>query len=479
MNNKPDGVRSLGVLFLALAFAMGLRAAESSRPNIILILTDDQGYHDLGCYGNPAIKTPNLDRLAREGVRGTDFYVAWSACTPSRSALLTGRHPLRNGLYDMIRNDAPDYGHRYTMDDRLNEKNNNTSYFLTTEATIGLDLREVTIGQAMKAGGYATGVVGKWDMGRARRFLPLQRGFDFFYGFPPSGIDYWTHERYGVPSLYRGNQLIKEEGYATNLFGREAIRFIRESRGKPFFLYLPFNAPHGGSNLQRDNHQVPEEYVKMYPDLDPKAGRTKYMAMVTCMDKAVGDIRSALEELGLADNTLIFFTSDNGGTGNADYTESNAPLRGHKNQVWEGGFREPFIAWWPGRIPAGTVTSEFLTSLEFFPTCLAAAGAPLPTGVVLDGFNMLPVLMGKEKSSRREMFWYHSGDEAARIDNYKWVKHQNPKVGGGLFDLSTDIGERHDLSSEKPELLAAIKARYAAWRQEMAETEPRGPFRDY
>lgn len=438
------------------------RATASDKPNIVLIVTDDQGYQDLGCFGGKEIKTPNLDRLAQEGVRLTNFYVTWPACTPSRGSILTGRYPQRNGLYDMIRNDSVDYGHRYTDEE----------YAVSPEMTLGLDLREITVADVLRRAGYTSGVVGKWDSGRARRFLPLRRGFDFYYGFANTGIDYWTHERYGVPSLFRGNERIREKGYATDLFRREAVRFIRENQGRPFFLYLAFNAPHMASNLEKDPLQVPEEYVQKYPSRDPKAKRTKYMAMVTCMDEAIGKVLDTLNELGLHQNTLVIHHSDNGGSGPGN----NGPLRGHKSQLFEGGVRVPCLARWPSRLPAGRVNDELLSTLELFPTLAAAAGAKPPDGVVLDGFTMLPVLQGRAKSSRTEIFWQRRKDRAARVGNYKWV---DSAAGKGLFDLSKDIGEKHDLSAERPEVLNRLELRFVAWQKEMDAAEPRGPFRDY
>src|SRR5918994_900478 len=198
------------------------------RPNVLLIVSDDQGYADLGCFGGKRIKTPHLDRLARGGVRATSFYVTWPACTPSRGSLLTGRYPQRNGLYDMVRNDLVNYGHRYTPEE----------YAVSPEMTLGLDVREKTVGDVLRRTGYRTGMVGKWDMGQARRFLPLQRGFDVFFGHGNNGIDYYTHERYGVPSLFRGNDRVKETGYATDLFRREALRFLDGGKDEPFFLCL-------------------------------------------------------------------------------------------------------------------------------------------------------------------------------------------------------------------------------------------------
>src|SRR5690606_34940510 len=207
------------------------------------------------------------------------------------------------------------------------------------------------------------------------------------------------------PSMFRGNERIKEEGYATNLFRREAVRFIREHHDEPFFLYVPFNAPHGPSNLERTGMQAPDEDIARYPDQDPKQNRTRYMACVTNMDDAIGEMLDVLDELGIADNTLVVFFSDNGGSGVAD----NGPLRGRKGQMSEGGIRVPCIVRWPGKIPGDTVCREFLTALEWFPTFTHATGASLPDGIVYDGFDCLAVLQGKEPSPRKEMYWQRRG----------------------------------------------------------------------
>jgi arylsulfatase A len=443
--------------------ALAGEEAVRERPNIVMIVSDDQGYRDLGCFGGEQIKTPNLDRIAAEGARLTNFYVAWPACTPSRGSLLTGRYPQRNGLYDMIRNDVTDHG--VLLDEH--------EYAVSPEMTLGLDTREVTIARVLADAGYATGCVGKWDSGRARRFLPLQRGFGSFYGFANTGIDYWTHERYGVPSMFRGNDRVEEPGYVTDLFRREAVRFLREHAGGPFFLYVPFNAPHAPSNLEKTGPQAPEETLREhYPGRDPKNSRVRYMGCVTRMDEAIGEILATLDELGLARKTLVLFFSDNGGGGPAD----NGPLRGAKAQMFEGGLRVPFLARWPGQIPAGTTRGDFLTALEVFPTLAAVAGAKRPAGVVLDGYDMMPALRGGPPLPRETMFWERRRDRAARIGRYKWV---DSAKGGGLFDLATDLGESRDLSDEKPEILADAKRRFAAWKREMSEAEPRGPFRDY
>jgi arylsulfatase A-like enzyme len=452
------------VTSVALILSCGAFAADR-KPNILLIVSDDQGYPDLGIIGTKPILTPNLDRMAREGVRATSYYVTWPACTPSRGSILTGRFPQRNGLYDMVRNDMINYGHKFTPDE----------YAVSPEMTLGLDPKEKTLGDMLRPAGYRNGMVGKWDMGQAKRYLPLQRGFDFFYGHGNNGIDYYTHERYAVPSMFRDNARTQADKgtYATDLFKRESIRFMTESRDRPFFLYLCFNAPHGASNLEKPGVQAPPEFIAKYPSMDPKAKLTSYYAAVTCMDAAIGDLMKTLRETGQDKNTLVIFMSDNGGSGNG----GNAPLKGQKGTMWEGGLRVPFIAWWPGKLPAGVVTDEFLTSLELMPTIAAVTGAKTPPGVKIDGFDMMPVLRGEKKSPRTEMYWQRRSHRSARVGNWKWVD-----MGGantGLFDLTNDLSEKHNLEKEKPDVLAMMKAKFDAWQKEMDASEPRGPFRDY
>ena len=458
-------------------------ADEDRPPNIVLIVSDDQGYNDLGVLNDELI-SPNLDRIVNEGVRLTSFYVAWPACTPSRGAFLTGRYPQRNGIYDMIRNEAPDQGHLYTPEE----------YAVTWERIGGMDTREILLPRMLQQAGYTCGVFGKWDLGMSRRFLPLQRGWDEFYGFVNSGIDYFTHERYGVHAMYSGNsQTHRDQGtYCTYLFEREAVRFVRENRDRPFFLYLPFNAPHGASNLDpriRSAAQAPEEYKAMYPHLDDSyvtgtrygeevqtASRSKrrleYLASITCMDDAIGSVLDLLDENELAENTIVIFFSDNGGSGGGD----NSPLRGGKSRMFEGGVRVCASVRYPPRIPAGSVCDEFLTSLEWFPTLLSMNDIDPPEGVVLDGFDMLPVLAGETDSERTEMYWKRREKEAARVNDWKWVRNAD---GEFLFDLSEDLGEQRNLISEEPERAAEMAQHFADWMAEMAAAEPRGPFRDY
>jgi arylsulfatase A-like enzyme len=477
------------VLMLVVTVLIGIGAApaEGATPNIVLLVSDDQGYRDLGCFGSDEVLTPHLDRLAAEGVRLTSFYVTWPACTPSRGSLLTGRYPQRNGIYDMIRNEAPDYGHKYSP----------AEYEVTFERIGGMDTREILLPGMLKQAGYVCGIFGKWDLGSLKRFLPRARGFDVFYGFVNTGIDYFTHERYGVPSMYRNDEpTTQDKGtYCTDLFRREAVRFVNQHHAQPFFLYLPFNAPHGASNLDpqiRSGAQSTPEFRSLYPELERQAGyvrrdhryqenalvrnaaskRLEYVAAITCMDAAIGEVLDLLDAHEIAENTIVIFLSDNGGSGGGD----NGPLRAGKGRMFEGGVRVPCIVKFPPRIPAGSTSNEFLTTLEIVPTLLALCGVDRPAGVELDGFDMTGVLAGEAPSSRTEMFWQRRDDKAARVGNWKWV--ESPR-GGGLFDLASDIGESTDLSGLHPEKLSELAGRFVAWRQEMDAVDPRRPFRDF
>ncbi|MHB8899870.1 MAG: sulfatase-like hydrolase/transferase [Thermoguttaceae bacterium] len=472
---------------LAALLLLGVSAGSAAeKPNIVVIVSDDQGYNDLGVV-NDQILTPSLDRLAHEGVRLTNYYVAWPACTPSRGAWLTGRYPQRNGIYDMIRNEAPDYGYKYPPEE----------YAVTWERIGGMDTREILLPQMLKQAGYRSAIFGKWDLGMHRRFLPLQRGWDEFYGFVNTGIDYYTHERYGVPSMYRNNEPTTEDKgtYSTDLFRREALRFIDQNKDRPFFLYLPFNAPHGASNLdplvRTGGAQAPEEWRKRYPKLYAQEGteegtrygeparvankalrQSNYLGAVTAMDAAIGEVLDRLDHYGLADNTIVVFFSDNGGSGGAD----NGPLRGGKGQMFEGGIRVCCLARYPGRLPAGSVNDQFVTSMDLLPTLLALAGASPPEGLVLDGYDIMPVLAGDQDSPRQEMFWKRQGDEAARAGNWKWIRNRS---GTFLFDLAADLGEKNNLAKEMPQKAAELEKKFAGWLKAMDEAEPRGPFRDF
>ena len=480
-------------LFFPLFTLIGILAAAAAQPNL-LIVSDDQGYNDLGLLGNGII-TPALDRLAAEGTRLTSFYVAWPACTPSRASLLTGRYPQRNGIYDMIRNEAPDYGYKYPR----------AEYEVSFERIGGMDIRERIIPQLLPAS-YTTGIYGKWDLGTLKRFLPTSRGFDDFYGFVNTGIDYYTHERYGVPSMYRHTERTEEDKgtYCTYLFEREAMRFLEENAGqRAFFLYVAFNAPHNSSALEpaiRTSVQAPDKYKKMYPPVEngtrtverykyaerhkwgrepvevttSEARQRDYRASVTCMDDSIGKMLDLLDKKGVANNTIVVFLSDNGGSGGAD----NRPLRGRKAQTWEGGIRVPCIVRWPGgEVPAGSTNDAFLSSLELLPSFAKACGKELPDNIVLDGYNWWPTLRGGIASPRTSMFWKRRDTWGARVNEWKWtVMGENQQ---GLFHLAEDIGETNDLSQERPDMLRKLQQAYQSWLKQMDEAEPRGPFRNY
>lgn len=476
------------LLLSSLALALlTVATSASDRPDILLIVSDDQGYNDLGVLGNGII-TPHLDRLAAEGTRLTNFYVAWPACTPSRAALLTGRYPQRNGIYDMIRNEAPDYGYKYPP----------AEYEVTFERIGGMDLQEKII-PALLPESYASAIYGKWDLGTLKRFLPTSRGFDDFYGFVNTGIDFYTHERYGVPGMYRNLEPTEADKgtYATYLFEREAIRFLKEKAGKePYFLYVPFNAPHNSSSLDpkiRTSVQAPDEFKAMYPPVakefrkvdtyryggptevvTAEARQRDYRASVTCMDASIGKMLDLLEARGTADNTIVIFFSDNGGSGGAD----NAPLRGRKAQMWEGGIRVPaLVRWTAGGVPAGAVNDAFLSTLELVPAFAAATGAELPRDLVLDGYDWWPTLRGETASPRTAMFWQRRDQFAARVGDWKWTVMGETQQG--LFDLKSDPGETKDLSASHPGKAKELRDAFAQWEKEMEAAEPRGPFRDF
>lgn len=467
-------------LFLLLYLATSTAWAAS--PNIVLIVSDDQGYNDLGVTNDEVI-SPNLDRIANEGVRLTNFYVSWPACTPSRGSILTGRYPQRNGIYDMIRNEAPDYGHKYSPEE----------YAVSWERIGGMDLREILFPQYLQAAGYQCAIYGKWDLGMSRRFLPQQRGFDDYYGFVNTGIDYFTHERYGVPSMYDENSpTTADRGvYCTKLFEREAKKFIEQNHKRPFFLYLPFNAPHGASNLDpsiRSAAQAPDEYKQKFPHLKdtlregkkygepamvatPEKRRLEYLASIACMDDAIGTVLGLLDQYEITDNTLVVFFSDNGGSGGSD----NSPLRGSKGKVFEGGIRVCAAVRGPG-IPKGTVSDEFLTTLELLPTFTKFAGGTPREDIIVDGFDMLPVLKGEMPSKRQKMFWKRREQEAARVGDWKWVRNAS---GEYLFHLAEDVSEKRNLAETHAAKLKEMRNEFALWLQEMEASEPRGPFRDF
>ncbi len=419
-----------GAAGLWLSSLFGEAPAGTRRPNIIVIVSDDHGYGDVGCYGCKDIPTPNLDSLAREGVRFTDGHVSCPVCSPTRAGLMTGRYQQRFG-HEMNPGALPQHG---------------------------LPLSEITLANLLKSAGYATGLVGKWHLGGAPEFHPQKRGFDEFFGFLGGAHSYLNLPTTAPNPIYRGTEPVQEKEYLTDAFAREAVAFIERHKSRPFLLCLTFNAVHAPL-------EATQKYLDRFSSIGDQRRRT-YAAMLSAMDDGIGAVVRKLKEAGLEKDTLIFFHSDNGGPpGNGS---SNGPLRGFKATVFEGGVRVPFLVKWPGRIPAGVVYRHPVISLDVLPTALAAAGGNLPKDRPIDGVNVLPHLTGEKASPPHDvLFWRMRGNRAVRKGDWKLVQVQIAPPQ--LFDLSTDIGEANDLAGQKPEVLKELSDALARWESQMVE----------
>lgn len=431
---------ALGLLALAagMLVASAQAAAPVTRaPNIVIILADDLGHADVG-YAGSDIKTPNIDKLVATGVRLDNFY-SCPVCSPTRAGLLTGRWPIRYGIMRTVIPPWSDYG---------------------------LPAEERTIAQALGEAGYERrGIFGKWHLGHSRRaYLPPQRGFTHFYGHYNGALDYFTHEREGETDWHRNNEPVKEEGYTTDLLAREAVRFIDGSpTARPFFVYLPFNAPHAPFQAK------PEDLAK-YPQ---RQGNKKiYAAMVDSMDQAIGRVLAAIEKRPDADNTFVLFFSDNGGQLPA---ASNQPLRNGKLSVYEGGIRVAAAVRWPvGGLSGGRVAKERMGYIDVFPTALRLAGAkPKKDALPLDGRDVLEAMRGKETLPERPWYSYFApGDEesaAVILGNWKLVltggavlaAQPDPASKVELFDLAKDPNEKNNLAAQQPERVAQLRKQVA------------------
>ena len=400
-------------------------------PNVVLFLADDLGWGELGVQGGKDIPTPNIDSLARDGVRCTDGYVTAPLCAPTRAGLLTGR-----------------YGQRFGFE-------HNPGPPAVAAPDFGLPEDQPTLAERFREAGTATGLFGKWHLGYREEARPTRRGFEEFVGFLAGAHAYLPRSTSAVP-LLRGTEAFEPAEYLTDLFAREAAEFIGRHRARPFFLYLPFNAVHAPL-------QAPEARLERFASLaDPR--RQTFAAMLAAMDDAVGRVLAKLREEGLEERTLVFFLSDNGGpTGRT--TSSNGPLRGAKGQVYEGGIRVPYLVRWKGTLPAGGVFRRPVSSLDVAATALAAAGLATEGGASLDGVDLLPFLT-RERSDdpHPALFWRMGPQSAARVGDWKLVVR-----GGGeaqLFDLASDIGENVDLAARDPERLAELRRAYDAWNAE-------------
>jgi len=417
--------------------------AAAPRPHIVYIVSDDQGWKDVGFHGSD-IQTPHLDRLAQGGVRLEQFYAA-PMCTPSRATLMTGRYPHRYGLQTLV---------------------------IPSGGTYGLSTEERLLPQALKEVGYRTAIVGKWHLGHAdRRFWPLQRGFDSQYGPLLGEIDYFTHSAHGKRDWFRDDQPLQEEGYVTRLLGREAARQIEShDAGTPLFLYLAFTAPHSP-------YQAPQEALDRYAGI-PDPARRAYAAMITAMDQEIGLVVRALEERNMRDNTLIVFQSDNGGprsarfTGEIDMSKStipadNGPYRDGKGTLYEGGTRVVALANWPGHIPAGSVVDQPIHMADMYPTLVRLAGAPPGGGNPLDGMDVWPTLSGRQPSPRDEIVYGIEPFRAAlRQGDWKLVWYPTLPSQVELFDLRRDPGEKTNLAGANPGRVAELQQRSEALARE-------------
>jgi arylsulfatase A len=436
---------ALALLTLSALPARSVRAEEKRPPNLVILFADDLGYGDLGCFGHPTIRTPNLDRMAAEGMKFTSFYAAACVCTPSRAGILTGRLPVRSGMCSDKRR------------------------VLFPDSSGGLPAEEVTLAEAVKARGYATACVGKWHLGHLPRYLPTANGFDSYLGIPysndmdrlaesPRGRAAFLHpkiEYWNVP-LMRDEKVIERPADQTTLMKRytaEAVKFITTNKERPFFLYLPYSAPH-----------VPLFRSEAFAD---KSARGRFGDVVEEIDWSVGQILDTLRKNDLAENTLVAFTSDNGPWLIFNQQGGSAGLlRGGKGSTWEGGMREPCVMWWPGTIKPGSVCTDLASTMDLFTTGVKLAGGKVPDDRVIDGVDLTPVLRGTGPSPRQTMFFYR-GTRLFAVRHGPYKAHYLTQAGYGqpapkkhdrplLFHLGHDPSEKYDVARDHPDVLADL-----------------------
>lgn len=451
---RRNFLKVLGAGMASLTMPGYIKANQqtSDKPNFVIIFTDDQGYQDVGCFGSPTIQTPNLDRMAAEGMRFTDFYSAASICSPSRAALMTGCYPSRVGITKV----------------------------LFPNDNIGLNPEEITIADILKSKGYATACLGKWHLGHLPEFLPTSNGFDYYFGIPYSndmdGIQgknknldrAWLQNDYSpwnVP-LMRGKYIIERPANQTTLIERytdEAVKFIGENKNNPFFLYLPHTMPHIPLFVSD------EFYVE-----DVKKA---YKATIEQIDSSVGRILAAIKEAGVDKNTLVVFTSDNGPWLSKKHHGGCAlPLRDGKFSTYEGGMREPCIMRWPGEIPAGKVCSEVCGTIDLLPTFAKLAGAEIPADRVIDGRDIWPLMEGRPGAgSPHEAYFYYNGNRLDAVRGGKW-KLRRVSDNIELYDLEADIGEKVNLAGKYPEIVKKLSGIMEQFDSEL-KTNTRPPGR--
>jgi len=452
----PGAVCVLTVLLCGCAATKHSRVAANRPPNVVIIFCDDMGYADIAPFG-AKVATPNLSRLAREGMRFTDFYVGQAVCSASRAALLTGCYPNRVGIFGA----------------------------LSPRARVGLNSNEVTIAEVLKSRGYATAIFGKWHLGDAPEFLPTRHGFDEYFGLPYSN-DMWPHHpvnptNYPPLPLYENEkvvQLMPDQTQLTTWYTERAVSFIERQKDRPFFLYLAHNMPH-----------VPIFVSKKF---EGKSGRGLYADVIMEIDWSVGEVLRALKRHGLDENTLVVFTSDNGPwLLYGDHAGSAGPLREGKGTTFDGGMREPTIMRWLGRIPAGSVCRELASTMDLLPTIAKLAGTNAPRDRIIDGHDIWPLMSsqpGAKTPHDRFYFYWDRGLEAVRAGQWKLHlahdyrklsvpgrgskpgKYANGKMPGALYDLESDIGETNDVSAQFPDVVARLRAIAEAAREDLGDS---------
>lgn len=438
---------SIRIMLLTSLCLLAEVCAGTNRPNIVLIFSDDQGVNDVGCYGSE-IPTPNIDRIADQGTRFTSWYSASSICTPSRFGLLTGQNPNRS------------------RDQLLS-----ALMFLTEEdGKRGIRQNENTIADVLRSSGYSTAMVGKWHLGHgANGFLPTNHGFEIFKGHTGGCIDYFTMTYGKTIDWYERTQRVSRNGYATDLITDEAVGFLKsqQSATKPFFLYLPYNAPHFGKGWNPSKNETVNIMQAQAGDLQRVSSiddkiRREFAAMVVSLDDGVGRVMSALDKFGHTENTLLIFLTDHGG--DPVYGGSNAPLRGTKATLFEGGIKVPCVMRWPNKITPGTVSEAVLSSLDLFPTFCELAGIDF-RGRQLDGMGIREHLLKGTDTEPRELFW-QTGQHAEldrgtwtalRRSNMKYVQEANGTEY--VFDLSVDPNERNNLATKSPQQTQSLRRR--------------------
>jgi arylsulfatase A-like enzyme len=442
-------MRRIGFVLLTVVVAVTVsssvlaQAGGTQRPNVVLIITDDAGYGDFGSYGAPDVKTPNIDRIAREGVRMSDFYANGATCTPTRAALISGR-----------------YQQRFELEAPLGAQGEK-------DWERGLQPTGRSLPQLLKNTGYATALVGKWHLGWKSKFSPTAHGFDYFFGFKSGFIDYYQHTAGGdspvKADLFENDKPVEFKGYMTDLITEQSIRFIEQNASRPFFIDIAYNAPHWPYQRPDQPSTARDNARHLLPFDTQTSTRADYVAMLERMDDGVGRILAHLDQLGLRQNTIVIFTNDNGG----EWLSHSGPLFHHKGSLWEGGIRVPAIIRWPGRIPAGKVSGQVGLTMDLTASILEVAGALVPPEAKLDGINLFPVLEGRTAPVERTVFWRVTGarsQRAVRAGEWKLIFDDGRPM---LFNLRTDIGERTNLIGQHPEIATRLRLLLDVWQRDV------------